>query len=391
MNNHQSLYLAHHGIMGQKWGKRNGPPYPLAPADHSAAEKKANWRQSLKTNGSEKPKVYGFGVVDAVSYATDAAFKLAKSSLDKSSSKPYQTAPYGRYGVDNGEWKKDEKTNKWSNDDHQQSITDADREFLRKQLKDSKKAGIVAAAIGGALSAGVTAAAAINPEFIPVALMTDLSGLELASLGIAGAVSASKQLRDDKKAVKLAEEYKKERENSPIDDKTGFRVKQNEMSIEDDAKRINPLYKDVTQQSKVNCVLCSVAYDLRRRGYDVTAKGAAIGYMNDEVEPWYNGKIEYKSVESNRYAEIKPDKIVEELKNIGGRGIVNVSWPGGGGHAMAFDNDGGNLKIIDAQSGEIYSDKKLKNAFAHAVGTEYARTDHLTINPKLMLKEVVDQ
>ena len=22
-------YLAHHGVLGQKWGKRNGPPYPL--------------------------------------------------------------------------------------------------------------------------------------------------------------------------------------------------------------------------------------------------------------------------------------------------------------------------------------------------------------------------
>lgn len=33
-------YLMHHGILGQKWGKRNGPPYPLKPSDHSAAEKK---------------------------------------------------------------------------------------------------------------------------------------------------------------------------------------------------------------------------------------------------------------------------------------------------------------------------------------------------------------
>ena len=33
--------LYHHGILGQKWGKQNGPPYPLKPGKHSAAEKKA--------------------------------------------------------------------------------------------------------------------------------------------------------------------------------------------------------------------------------------------------------------------------------------------------------------------------------------------------------------
>lgn len=39
--------LTHHGILGQKWGKRNGPPYPLGASDHSASERKAGWRKSL--------------------------------------------------------------------------------------------------------------------------------------------------------------------------------------------------------------------------------------------------------------------------------------------------------------------------------------------------------
>lgn len=33
-------YLQHHGIRGQRWGRRNGPPYPLDPSDHSAREKR---------------------------------------------------------------------------------------------------------------------------------------------------------------------------------------------------------------------------------------------------------------------------------------------------------------------------------------------------------------
>lgn len=38
---YQELYLAHHGILGQKWGTQNGPPYPLSGGDYTETEWKA--------------------------------------------------------------------------------------------------------------------------------------------------------------------------------------------------------------------------------------------------------------------------------------------------------------------------------------------------------------
>lgn len=46
-------YLMHHGIKGQKWGKRNGPPYPLDSSQKSSSEKR-----SEKKGLTDKQKKY---------------------------------------------------------------------------------------------------------------------------------------------------------------------------------------------------------------------------------------------------------------------------------------------------------------------------------------------
>ena len=54
MNKLEQNYLAHHGILGQKWHKRNGPPYPLDASDHSKSEKEAGYKKSLGGGRNEE-------------------------------------------------------------------------------------------------------------------------------------------------------------------------------------------------------------------------------------------------------------------------------------------------------------------------------------------------
>lgn len=44
------LYLIHHGIKGQSWGDRNGPPYPLKGGDYSKSEMTQIYKERRKKN-----------------------------------------------------------------------------------------------------------------------------------------------------------------------------------------------------------------------------------------------------------------------------------------------------------------------------------------------------
>lgn len=63
--NPNELYLKHHGIQGQKWGKRNGPPYPLsenASKIYNRAKKKSTIISSDVSNAISKTSAKSYGL-----------------------------------------------------------------------------------------------------------------------------------------------------------------------------------------------------------------------------------------------------------------------------------------------------------------------------------------
>nr|DAE45039.1 MAG TPA: hypothetical protein [Bacteriophage sp.] len=54
--NRYNASLAHHGIKGMHWGKRNGPPYPLEYSEHTVEQKRKNPKALIDGNENTNPK-----------------------------------------------------------------------------------------------------------------------------------------------------------------------------------------------------------------------------------------------------------------------------------------------------------------------------------------------
>lgn len=83
MDNLHKNYLEHHGILGMRWGRKMGPPYPLDASDHSAAEKKEGYKKSL--GGGRNESLYDRNEKKASSSKTESKVVMRRKGSDAKS------------------------------------------------------------------------------------------------------------------------------------------------------------------------------------------------------------------------------------------------------------------------------------------------------------------
>lgn len=74
-----------------------------------------------------------------------------------------------------------------------------------------------------------------------------------------------------------------------FDAKLGFSRKTNNLSIEKDIKNINPKYSVFNKEFSNNCGNCMMAFEMRRRGYNVNALGNDRGVKISHLGEFFSG------------------------------------------------------------------------------------------------------
>lgn len=245
----QTTSLYHHGIKGQKWGVKNGPPYPLS------------------TNNKRNKQ---------------------SEHIDKNKKNKYNKSIY----------------------------------------------------------IGKTGEVCINSDMLYTSI-----GILAPALILAGRFAVSNMLK----------RHTERKQAANINSKEDLPKKKRQGTIESDMKAVNPNYtNDGTNNGYTqNCMYCTAIYDLRRRGFDVTAHSRGDGGRDGEIKQWYqDAKIE-------RYGNNR-EKMLKSLlaQGEGARGYISAgSSKYLFAHAIAYEVRKGNVEIIDAQLNKKWSPEEFANTF----------------------------
>ena len=150
-------------------------------------------------------------------------------------------------------------------------------------------------------------------------------------------------------------------------------------------------YREFTE----NCQRAVIAYEARRRGYDVTAQPTYQGdnmgeaaYVNPNTgvrNSYWMGA--FQGAKPQKVGASTPQQTQANLENKmksygnGARGIMQVQWGQGGGHVINVEQRNGKTYYNDAQTGKSYNPRSLFRDL-RTEATQLTRTDNLRFSDR---------
>ena len=124
-----------------------------------------------------------------------------------------------------------------------------------------------------------------------------------------------------------------------------------------------------------------MAYEMRRRGYDVEATPASYTSNNDidEIVSWYKNPEPYNITTDHNDVEGTADAIRDHLSTYGkgSRGQFILYWSEGGGHSVVWEvQDDDEVVLRDCQTNETI---EIEDYVKYADTTVFFRTDNLEL------------
>ena len=137
---------------------------------------------------------------------------------------------------------------------------------------------------------------------------------------------------------------------------------------------------------KNNCISCALAYDMRRRGYDVESApidttSATNGSLPVQLG-FYKGE-KLKTFEVPKDPDVAINQFSNQILKYGddSRGMLRIRWKNGDGHAAVWEVDDGSVVVRDPQNNTIVN---LSDYVRRAKTFYYFRTDNLEPTERTM-------
>ena len=352
--------LYHHGIVGQKWGTRHGPPYPLD------GDKSLRISRSSKPSSGYKPNTPDMHNREQSKYEKEIE-KIPKEVIKKWSKSDIKN--YCKY--------------------RESGITKEYSINIIKQDQKTRKAIIIGSAVVAAAIVGYIAYKKIDSGEV-----NEL--VERGKMWLKGS-----DVTFDNAFHKLN-----------VKDKVDTDV---DSIFHNFADKINPDYGKPGTTN--NCRRCTFAYEIRRRGYDVMATKThdgtgqtSIGILSAlDTDKNYSPFIAFtkkgQDLIRDTFADYsgqgKDELLPTSVNDIfdkygvfrrypnGSRGELAVTWKPGGAHSMAWEIIDNKPVIFDCQTHKKYTNAEEFFEIYKYVRNMYAtRLDNLTLDPKFLLRWV---